>query len=69
MRSGPIVFPSPVLDKYLCLHQGSQDLPIEKLIPKLPEIRLNIAIFQRASDRGIGFPLRSIINYLKLVTV
>jgi hypothetical protein len=49
MLSESIVFLSPVLDKYLCLHQGIQDLPIEKLIPKLPDIGLNMAIFPRAS--------------------
>ena len=69
MRSEPIVFLSPVLDKYLCLHQGIQNLLIEKLTPKLPDIRLNAAIVPRASGKGIGFPLRSIINDLKLVTV
>jgi hypothetical protein len=49
MRSELIIFLLPALDKDLCLHQGIQGLPIEKLIPKVPERGFNIAILRRTS--------------------
>ena len=53
MRPKAIVFLSPALDNDLSLHQGIQDLPIEKLIPKLPDIGLNIAVFLGASGLDV----------------
>jgi len=53
VRPKAIVFLSPALDNDLSLHQGIQDLPIEKLIPKLPDIGLNIAVFLGASGLDV----------------
>lgn len=61
-RPRSIVFLSPTLDKHLCLNQGIQDLSIEKLIPKLPDIGLKIAIFPRASGLDVEYDYAKIFQ-------
>jgi hypothetical protein len=49
MRPEAIVFPSPALDKDLRLRQRVQHLAVEQLIPELPDIGLDVAVFPGAS--------------------
>ena len=57
MRPKAIVFPSPALDKDLRFRQRIQHLAVEKLIPELSDIGLDVAVFPGASglDEECGY--------------
>ena len=57
MRPEAIVFPSPALDKDLRFRQRIQHLAVEMLIPELPDMGLDVAVFPGASglDEECGY--------------
>jgi len=53
MRPKAIVFPSPALDKDIRFGQCIQHLAIEKLVPELADIGLDVAVFPGASGLDV----------------
>jgi hypothetical protein len=70
MRPEAIVFPPPALDKDLRFRQRVKHVAIEKLIPELPDMGLNVAVIPGASGLDIeGGYARSFSQLLTALAV